>query len=76
MNDCEGKQIAIKSRERFINNMPGEHKIIGDVVPPKCDWPKCNCRLSGISGAFHQEKIDWIVKETIKDPKFKHKIRI
>ena len=41
-----------------------------------CKWPTCNCKLSEISGAFHREKFSWIAKETIKDPKFKHEIRL
>lgn len=41
-----------------------------------CIWPKCNCPLSSVSGAFHKEKIDYIVQETIKNKKFKYNIRI
>ena len=42
----------------------------------KCTFPICRCPLSSMSGVFRDEKIDWIVQQKIKNPSFKHKIKI
>ena len=60
--------------KEFGTKVDDETYYIPEVF--SCIWPTCNCKLSEINGAFHQQKIDWIVKETIKNPKFKHRIRI
>lgn len=83
-NRCYGIDLIDSSgenRQGYIS--PEEKKHIEDVkeifdglLVKSCIWPKCSCPLREIAGAYHQEKIDWIVRETIKDPKFKHKIRI
>lgn len=51
-------------------------EMSGDMNKFVCLWPKCNCPLSSVSGAFHNEKFDWIIQERTKDLKFKHRIKI
>jgi hypothetical protein len=42
----------------------------------RCQWPSCACPLRTVTGAFHHEKIDWIIEQRKKDPNFKVKINI
>jgi hypothetical protein len=47
-------------------------------IPEKfsCKWPECDCPLSSVTGAYHSEKINWLVDQKIKDPSYRIRIRI
>jgi hypothetical protein len=75
---CEDKQLTVYVSPDFLKEFATKLDDEWYELPLEfsCKWPACNCKLSEVSGMFHQEKIDWIVRETINDPKFKHRIRI
>lgn len=62
--EADGRSLWLSPRQyRYLRDNP-------DLLdkPFACSWPACDCPLTEVTGAFHQEKFEWLVRYRAKHP--------
>jgi hypothetical protein len=62
--DNTGRKLWLSPRE--YHYMRDDPNVLGK--PFVCSWPACDCPLTGITGAFHNEKFEWLAQWRSDNP--------